>query len=309
MDRQNSNQYPLVSIVTVNYNHSSDTIEFLESIENSNYKNIEIIVIDNGSEPGDAELIKERFKDISLYRIEKNIGFAPANNIGIKHTKGEYILSINNDMVVEKDFLFPLLKTLQENVDIGVVCPKIYFYDEPRNIQSTGYTEINPFTIRNKSIGYNEADKGQYNKDQITAFAHGGVCMFSAKLIKEVGLMSELFFLYYEDMDWCKRVRYAAYKICYVHNSVVYHKDSVTTGANSPYKTYYINRGRLIYMRRHIKFPLIILSILYIFLIALPKNLFFFMIKKEFDQMKAIIRAFAWFLRHLFDKSMTSGTY
>ena len=107
MGKRNSNSYPLISVVTVNYNHSSDTIEFLESIYNSSYKNLEVIVIDNGSEPGDAELIKNKFKDIALYRVEKNIGFAPANNIGIRNSTGEYILSINNDMGVDKDFLCP----------------------------------------------------------------------------------------------------------------------------------------------------------------------------------------------------------
>lgn len=297
---------PLISVVTVNYNHSSDTIEFLESIYKSSYKNFEIIVVDNGSEPGDAELIKEKFNDITLYRLEKNIGFAPANNIGIRNSNGDYILSINNDMVVEEDFIEPLLKVLQENSEIGVVCPKIKFYDEPRNIQSAGYTEINPITVRNKSIGFNEADTGQYDKDNITAFAHGGATMFAKELLNDIGQMSEIFFLYYEDLDWCRRVRYAGYKICYVHNSTVYHKDSVTTGVNSPYKTYYINRGRLIYMRRHVKFPYIIPSTIYIFLIALPKNLLFFLIRKEFGQMKAIIKAFTWFFIHLFDKHMTS---
>ena len=305
MGKRNSNSYPLISVVTVNYNHSSDTIEFLESIYNSSYKNLEVIVIDNGSEPGDAELIKNKFKDIALYRVEKNIGFAPANNIGIRNSTGEYILSINNDMVVDKDFLFPLLKVLQENPSIGMVTPKIYFYDEPRNIQSVGYTEMNPFTLRNKSIGFNEVDRGQYNNDQITAYAHGGACMVSSELVKDVGLMSELFFLYYEDIDWCRRIRYAGYQICYVHNSLVYHKDSVTTGANSPYKTYYINRGRLIYLRRHIKFPLLIYSVLYVFFIALPKALFVFLIKKEFAQMRALLKAYGWFLKHMFNKNMT----
>ncbi len=299
-------KWPLVSVVVLNYNHSSDTIEFLESLYKSNYDNLEVIVVDNGSEPGEAELIKDKFKNVELYRVEKNIGYAPANNIGVKQAKGEYIFSLNNDIVVTENFIFPLLKVLQDNPDIGAVCPKIYFYDEPQNIQYTGYTEINPITLRNKSIGYNEPDNGQYNSDHITAFAHGGAIMFPAKLIEDVGHMSEYFFLYYEDMDWCKKIRNAGYKICYVHNSSIYHKDSVTTGANSPLKTYYLNRGRLIYMRRHIKFPLIIISLLYVYLFAFPKNIICFLFKKEYKQMKSFIRAYGWFIVHFFDKNMTS---
>lgn len=305
MNTINSSKSPLVSIITVNYNHSEDTIELLDSIKKITYPNIECIVLDNGSEIDNPDIIKRKYPEINFIKNKKNIGFAAANNIGIMHANGEYILLINNDMVVSDDFLSPLLKTLQKNPEIGVVCPKIYFYDEPRNIQYAGYTEINPFTIRNIAIGYNEPDKGQYDKDSITAFAHGGAIMFPTKLLNNVGKMSEYFFLYYEDIDWCKRVRYAGYKICYVHNSVVYHKDGATTGSNSPLKTYYINRGRLIYMRRHIRFPLIIVSMLYIFLFAFPKNILVFIIKKEFLQCKAYLSAFGWFIRHIFDKDMT----
>ncbi len=296
---------PLVSVVTVNYNHANDTIEFLDSLFEITYPNLEVIVVDNGSEPQDPILINERFKGkIELFCIKNNIGFAPANNIGIQKSTGDYILSINNDMTVEKDFLEPLLKVLLSNPEIGIVSPKIYFYAPPRNIQSAGYTEINPFTIRNNSIGYNEPEKGQYERDTFSAFAHGGATMFPRKVLEDVGLMSEYFFLYYEDMDWCKRVRYAGYKICYVHNSKVYHKDSVTTGTNSPYKTYYVNRGRLIYMRRHVKFPLNILSLSYLFTVALAKNVVFAMAKKEFKQAYAVLRAYGWFIRHFFDKEM-----
>ena len=295
---------PLVSVVTVNYNHSDDTIAVLDSLNKITYKNLEIIVVDNGSELEDYEKLKKYCKGMDIIRIVDNVGFAGANNRGIIKSKGDFILSINNDIIVPEDFLDPLIKKLQDNPDYGVVCPKIYFYEPPQNIQFAGYTMFNELTVRNRGIGYNEPDTGQYEVDTITAFAHGAAMLFTRKVLNEVGLMSEYFFLYYEELDWGKRVRDAGYKIGYVHNSYVYHKASATNGQNSPLTTYYNNRGRLIYMRRNIKFPKILLSTLYLYLIALPKNMFGFISKGEFKNAKAFLRAYGWYLYHMFDKNI-----
>ncbi len=296
--------YPLISIVTVNYNHSNDTIEFLESMANVPYPNVEYIIVDNGSELEDYEKLKYSFPDYNYLRIEKNCGFAGANNRGLEQSNGDYILCINNDVVVTDDFLTPLLKKLQNNSDIGVVCPKVYFYDSPQNLQYTGYTEFNQITIRNSGIGYNEPDVGQYEEDKETAFAIGTAMLFSKEVLQDVGLMSEYFFLYYEDMDWGIRVRNAGYKIVYVHKSKVYHKDSITTGQNSPNFTYYNNRGRLIYMRRNIRFPKVLIGTFYLYLFALPKNVLTFLIKREFKNAWAFVKAYGWFLIHMFDKNI-----
>ncbi len=183
MTSKNNSKYPLVSVVTVNYDHSQDTIEFLDSLKKFPYPNIECIVVDNGSRYEDPDIIKQKHPEINFVKIKKNIGFAPANNIGIKQAKGEYILSINNDVIVTKDFLFPLVQKLQENSEIALVAPKICFYYGSQNIQSTGFTEINPLTIRNKGIGCNEPDEGKYNKDSLTPFVHGAAMLFQSKLV------------------------------------------------------------------------------------------------------------------------------
>jgi GT2 family glycosyltransferase len=295
---------PLVSIITVNYDHSHDTIEFLNSMQKVNYPNLEYIVIDNGSEVEDYEKLRNKFPDYQYIRIEKNVGFAGANNRGLEQASGDYILCINNDIIVDPEFLQPLITKLQNNPEIGIVCPKIYFYDAPQNIQFAGYTNFNQITIRNRGIGYNEPDTGQYDKDTFSAFAHGAAMLFPRKVLEEIGLMSEYFFLYYEDMDWGMRVRNNGYQIGFVHNSKVFHKDSVTTGQNSPNFTYYNNRGRLIYMRRNIKLPKIIISTLYLYSFALPKNILSFLIKGESKNAKAFLNAYIWFLLHIFDKNI-----
>ncbi len=304
MTSETQNKTPLISVVTVNYNHSDDTIEFLESMKNVPYPNLEFVIVDNGSEVEDYERLRNAFPDYKYIRIEINCGFAGANNRGLELASGDYILCINNDIIVTHDFLTPLLTKLQTNPSIGVVCPKVYFNDPPQNLQYTGYTEFNNITIRNHGIGYNEPDTGQYEEDRITAFAIGAAMLFSRDVLEKVGLMSEYFFLYYEDMDWGRRVRNAGYEIGYVHNAKVYHKDSVTTGQNSPNFTYYNNRGRLIYMRRNIKFPRNLLSGIYLYAFALPKNFLGLLIKGENKNAVAIFKAYLWFLIHMFDSNI-----
>ncbi|PKP35263.1 MAG: hypothetical protein CVU00_03120 [Bacteroidetes bacterium HGW-Bacteroidetes-17] len=294
---------PLVSIITVNYNRLQDTIELLESLGKIYYSNIELILIDNGSDD-DLNLLERKFSNLKLIKNKKNLGFAAANNIGIKLAKGKYILLINNDVIVTPEFLTYLVQKLEQDQSIGIVSPKIYYYYKPNMIQYAGFTDINPITIRNKGIGFNELESGKYDEEKETYYAHGAAFLFRTELIKKIGFMSEIFFLYYEEMDWCKRVRNNGYKIYYIPRSIIYHKDSATTGADSPMKSYYLNRGRLIYMRRNVKFPLLILSSLYQVLFAFPKNYLRLLVQKKWTHAQAYKNAFIWFYRHFFFKNI-----
>lgn len=300
-------EYPLVSVITINFNGLKDTKELLESLKDIDYPNIEIILTDNGSDQKPDGLQKE-FPKLILIKNDKNLGFAAANNIGIKQANGKYILIINNDVIVKPDFLEPLMLSLKRNKNIGIVSPKIYYHHSPQTIQYAGFTNINSISIRNKSIGFNEPETGKYDEERETFYAHGAAFLFKSELIKKVGMMSEVFFLYYEEMDWCKQVRDQGYQINYVPQSVVYHKDSATTGTNSPFKTYYLNRGRLIYMLRNVKYPLLILSTLYQIFFAFPKNLMALLIQKKRDHARAYRNAFGWFIKHFLDKKVKADS-
>ena len=128
--------------------------------------------------------------------------------------------------------------------------------------------------------------------------------LISRIVVKEVGLMSDIFFLYYEEMDWMSRIRRAGFEIWYVHNSLVLHKDSITTGSMSPLKTYYINRGRLLYMRRNTFGLNKLLSIQYQVFVAIPKNVFSFIIKGNTNLLKAYLKALIWHIRHAFSANV-----
>jgi GT2 family glycosyltransferase len=296
--------YPLISIITVNYNQSHITCELIESLNKISYPNIEVIVIDNNSEEDNPSIIKQKYPNIIFVQNPINYGFAAGNNYGLMRAKGEYVCLLNNDTIVTENFIEPLLAKLEKNPSIGAVSPKIKYFHTPDTIQYAGFTPINPISMRNFSIGFNEKDKGQYEKDKETAYAHGAAMMVPMEVVKKVGLMSYIFFLYYEEADWCARIKKAGYKIFYIHDSLIYHRESISTGKLSPMKIYYLNRNRIVFMRRNIKGKDFILGILYQILIAIPKNAFKFLMIGKFKLFHAYYRAIGWHLKNLWSKEI-----
>jgi hypothetical protein len=295
---------PLVSIITVNYDQPDATLAFLDSIKKITYPSREIIVVDNGSPTSDPRLLKEKHPDIILVESKINLGFAGGNNLGIKIAKGSYFLLINNDTVVEPGFLEPLVNRLKSDPSVGVVSPKIRYFNQPGVIQYAGFTRINPLTARNRAIGFQEIDKGQFDLDSYTECAYGAAMMIPAQMVKKVGLMADIFFLYYEEMDWMQRIKNAGFKIGYVPASVIYHKDSLTTGSMSPLKIYYLNRNRILYIRRNVHGFMFLLACLYQLFIAIPKNSMGFIIRGQFRLLKAYMSALGWHLRNAGNKEL-----
>jgi len=293
--------YPLVSIVTVNYNHSETTLELIESLSRITYPNIEIIVVDNASPDDDPQVIKEKYPNIIDIESVINYGFAGGNNLGIMRARGEYVLLLNNDVVVPEDFLEPLVLKFINEPEYGAISPKIHYYHTLNTIQYAGFTPIDPRTVRNTTIGKGELDKGQYDQDYETAYAHGAAMMVPMAVIKRVGMMSYEFFLYYEEADWCNRIKKAGYKIGYVHNSKVLHKESVTTGKMSDLKVYYLTRNRLVYMRRNIEGKDFVISLLYQIFVAIGKNALMYLLKGKLKMFWAYIKAIVWNIQNMFN--------
>ncbi len=296
--------YPLVSIITVNYNQSEVTCDFIESINNITYPNIEVIVVDNNSEDDDPSIIKKRYPNIIFIQNPINYGFAAGNNFGLMRAKGEYVFLLNNDIEVPVDFMEPLVDKLENNPKIGAVSPKIKFYYQPDTIQYAGVTPINKITMRNTAIGYRQKDIGQYDADAETAYAHGAAMMVPMRVVKEVGLMSYIFFLYYEEADWCERIINAGYSMYYVHNSYVLHKESISTGKLSALKIYYLNRNRLVFMRRNIIGYRFYLSLSYQIFVAIPKNAFKFLLQGKIVLFLAYYKAIGWNIKNIFSKEI-----
>lgn len=298
------NEYPLVSIITVNYNQSDISMQLLESLRKISYPNIEILVVDNASPTDNPQVIKDRYPEIKFIQSKENLGFAGGNNLAVFESKGDYLLFINNDTEVPENFLEPLVARMESDPKIGVVSPKIIFHHTPDTIQFAGYTPMNPFTIRNNLIGYRQKDDGRFDEAKQTPFGHGAAMLVKREVIKKVGLMFDFYFLYYEEHDWFERIKKAGYIIYYEPASFILHKESISTGKNSPLKIYYIARNRIIFMRRNFNgFQLFIATLFQVFL-SIPKNYITYSIKRDWKLLKAFHNAMIWNLKHTFDRKI-----
>jgi GT2 family glycosyltransferase len=289
---------PLVSIITVNYNQSEVTFDLLESLRAISYPNIEIIVVDNASPSDNPDIIKEKYPEIELIKSAENLGFAGGNNLGVRASKGEYIMFINNDTEVPEGFLEPLVDLLEEDHSIGMVSPKIKFHWDPSIVQYAGITKMNPYTIRNEGIGYYKKDGPQFDELTETDSIHGAAMMVPRRVIKDVGMMTEVYFLYYEEHDWAEIVKRGGYKIYYNPASYILHKESVSTGKDSPFKTYYITRNRLVFARRNFSGVPFVISWLFQTFVSIPKNTLVFLLKGQLKHLQAYWKALFWNLFH-----------
>ena len=295
---------PLVSIVSISYDHPDITCALLESLRHITYPNIEVIIVDNASPNDDPTIISQLYPEIIFIQSKENLGFAGGNNLGIRRAKGKYILLLNNDTEVDAGFLEPLVDKLETNNKIGAVSPKIKFFFQPDTIQFSGQAPMNPYTMRSYGYGWGSKDDGQFDQDTPTSFVHGAAMMIPMDVIKNVGMMAEIYFLYYEELDWGARIRKAGYELWYVHNSTVRHKESMSTGKLSPFKTYYMNRSRILYLRRNVKGFQFLVAILYQVFVSIPKNGLSFLVKKEKGHFHAYMRAVLWNFKNLFSNEI-----
>ncbi len=298
---------PLVTIITVNFDHPEITCVLLETLRHISYPNIEIIVVDNASPKDDPAIISQRFPEIKFIQSKTNLGFAGGNNLAIREAKGKYCLFINNDTEVEPGFLEPLVDKLENNPKIGAVSPKLKFYVQPDTIQFAGQAPMNPYTLRSYGYGYGAKDSGQFDKDNLTYFVHGAAMMMPMDVIRKVGMMADVYFLYYEELDWGARIRAAGYELWYVHNSTVMHKESISTGRLTPFKTYYMNRARILYLRRNVSGLTFLIAFLFQIFVSIPKNLLVFLLKGDKGHFMAYQKAIFWHVKNIFIKDIQSN--
>ena len=284
-----------ISIITINYNGLKDTCELIDTLPLENDK-LEVIVVDNASLQDEASIIEQRYPRVTVVRSIKNLGFAGGNNLGIQASHGRYLFFINNDTIIEtkneeqrNNFLQPLIERLESSDKIGMVCPKIRFSWGNHLIQYAGYTPLSSITMRNHSIGFGEEDHGQYDTPHQTPYAHGAAMLVKREVINRVGMMPECFFLYYEELDWSMMIRRAGYEIWFDPSFTVYHKESQSTGQDSPLRTYYLTRNRLLFVRRNIHQPERLLSYIYLIGVVAVKDCLKSLFRRRLDLVKAIM--------------------
>ena len=288
--------HPLVSVITVNYNQSAVTLALLDSLTRVTYPRVEVIVVDNASANDPVDRIAELHPEVRLIRSPENLGFAGGNNLGIREAKGAYLFFLNNDTEVPPGIMEPLVDLLEAHPEIGAVSPKIRYFDQPDLVQYAGFTRMNPWPVRNNAVGYRQPDGPEYGNLTATHSIHGAAMMVPARVVAEVGLMPEVYFLYYEEHDWAEMIKRAGYKLYCQPASVVLHKESVSTGRNSPFITYYLARNRLLFARRNFRGLPFLFSMIFHIFVSVPKNAGQFLLTGRTAHLKAYLRGIGWHL-------------
>jgi GT2 family glycosyltransferase len=282
-----------VSVVTVNFNQPKVTEELLATIPAD--KDIEIIVVDNGSEHDPTALWKTKFPSAKFIRSDTNLGFAGGNNLGINAASGAYIFFANNDTEFTPGLVSTLAWVLDTHPEVGMVSPKIKYFNNKNLIQYAGYTPLNFYTCRNSCIGLREEDHGQYdNYTGPTAYCHGAAMMVRKKAIEKAGQMNENFFLYYEELDWGEHIKRAGYQAWICTAALIYHKESVSVGKKSRLKEYFMNRNRILFIRRNA--PAFQKAVFYAYFLSfvVPRNMLAYVKAKNYNYISALVNAVWW---------------
>lgn len=242
---------PTVYIILINYNGYKDTIECVKSLWKIDYLNYKIIIVDNNSTDESIMILKKNINNCIILESKENLGFAGGNNIGIKYAlehNADYVMLLNNDTLVSKNFLNNMIKSFYEDKRIGIVGPKImYYFDKSRIWYGGG--RINWFKFIGQHFGIGEIDKDKYNEKKEVSFMTGCCMLIKKEVFKNVGLLKEDYFMYFEDVDFCARVLGENFKIFYNPKSVIYHKVAFSSGGEeSAFTIKWCTRNRIIFM-------------------------------------------------------------
>jgi GT2 family glycosyltransferase len=255
--------HPKVAIIILNWNGLQDTMACLTSLQKITYPNCEVVVVDNASEGDDVRILRNAFgNNAQIVENDRNYGYAGGNNIGIKHclthSSPDYLLLLNNDTVLAPDFLVEMLKVAESDECIGIVGPKVYYYDFPLLIQSAG-AQVNMWTGRASLIGASQQDTGQYDRQREVDYLLGCCLLVRTAVVRTIGLFDEAYFCYWDETDYCVRARKAGYKLAYAPKAEIWHKwpliskpwNKTPRRKETDTVTYYMAKNSFRFMRKH----------------------------------------------------------
>jgi GT2 family glycosyltransferase len=248
----------MVSVIIVNYNRKDLLKQCLDSLREQSFKDTEVIAVDNASEDGSVAMVKACYPEVKLIQNTANALFCKAQNQGMDISRGDFILCLNNDVILDKDYLKEILRSIELNSNIGMVSGKILRMDK-KTIDSTGL-----FVGRDRKAverGYGRIDKGQYSEPGYIFGVSGAAAFLRKSMLLDIkdknGYFDERFEMYYEDLDLCWRANKKGWKSYYNPKAAAYHVRGGTAmgpgykaGPIFPYvsrdlkKRYIINRYR-----------------------------------------------------------------
>jgi GT2 family glycosyltransferase len=289
----------IVLILTYNGKHLLD--ECISSYLANDYENFEVVVIDNGSTDGTQEWVENSFPDVLFLQTGANLGYSRGFNYGLeyvfKQLNADYALITNNDVKADRKAISELVKVAEADSAVGFVTGKVYYYDSPDTLQTVGFHE-DPVKFTGGHLGNKEKDMGQYDEISERSFSDDIFMLVKKSLYESVGGYDTEFKFQVEQADWQARAKSKGFKIYYTPYAKLWHKESMTMGKSSAFKTYYDVRNPFIfrlkhkdeeYLRRYSKYYLKIKVIK-----PFVKNLMKLRIHYSYFILKAFISAVKW---------------
>lgn len=245
---------PKVTIVVLNWNGKDDTLECLASLNQLDYPNYEVVVVDNGSTDDSVEAISKQYPDVTLLQTRANLGYAGGNNVGIRWAMehgADFVLILNNDTIIDPNLLSALVEAARIVPEAGIYGSKIYFYDRPEILWFAGGRWLTD-AVRLEHVGYGQKDGPEFVDYRECDYVTGCALFARAEVFRKIGLLDESFFLTYEETDWCYRARDKGYRCLVVPQAKLWHKVSSSFGGStSPLVTYFMTRNKLLWAKKY----------------------------------------------------------
>lgn len=229
MSDTSSHIIPLIYIIILSWNHKDDLLRCLHSLKELTYPNYKVVIVDNASQDDSVRMVKKLFPEHQIIVNEKNLGFSKGCNIGLRYAiaqQADYVLTLNQDTVVSPTMLEGFLNLAQTNPTIALLNPKTYFMkpleDGRYRLYYAGAWE-GFLPLEQRLPGMNEPDRGLYDIPSLVGYAWGHALLARRDVLEQVGLFDETFFMYYEDLDLCRRMKQAGYQVWYAPQAEVWH--------------------------------------------------------------------------------------
>lgn len=295
----NREKKPLISIIIVNHNGAAFILNCIDSIFSANYRNFELIFVDNNSTDNSLKLVENRFGSNQRLKVViflNNLGFAEGNNQGASEAKGRYLFFLNIDTKVNPNYLTELVKIIESDPNIGAAQSKLLQMDKPAILDSAG--DIMNCFCGTFNRGFGEKDEGQYDRVEQIFSARGAAMMVRKDVFRKVGGFDQRFFLGLEDVDLCWRIRLNGYKIVFVPRSVVYHKGRAFTRKYPGELVFHGEKNRIYMLLKNYSLSNIFKYLPVVILIELH-DAFIFLCQKEFVKSFNVTKALLWNLIRL----------
>lgn len=292
---------PFVSIIILNYNGGDLVVQCLNSVLRIDYENFEVILLDNNSTDGSMTNVNNKFgskQQVKIIMNKRNLGYAEGNNVGVMESNGEYLVFLNNDVIVDPNFLKELVIVMKTD-SIAAAQAKLMFMDYPTKFYSAGHY-IDYFGMVHV-LGEFEEDKGQFDNVYDIFGAHGAAFIVKRNLFLKVGGFDSDFFLLFEESDLCWRFWLIGYRIVFVPKAIAYHKHGYAHKRSSFGResslTYYFVRNRLNSILKNYSWSRLI-TVLPFHAMLLLITFFMKINQRDFGSARALIRALVWNVRN-----------